>query len=135
MGRKLAFLETHKLIQNFETVFGGIDLPACISICDDNGLIIYSVGECADQLILESLFGYLIMSFESTSEKLKLTNEYLDNLLIQTKSKVFYVDDIQQEFGLYMIVQTTPELMNKVLPFLKNIVRTISKIITKSSID
>ncbi len=128
----MAFLETHKMIQTFENVFGGIDLPACISICDDNGLIIYSVGECADQWILESLFSSLIMSYESTSKKLSLTDESLDNLVIQTESKVFYVDDIQKDFGLYMIVQTTPDLMNKVLPFLKNIVTTISKIIIKS---
>jgi hypothetical protein len=129
----VAFLETHKMIQTFESVFGGIDLPACISICDDNGLIIYSVGECGDQWLLESLFSYLIMSFESTSQKLNLTDESLDNLVIQTNSKIFYVDDIQKEHGLYMIVQTTPELMSKVVPFLKNIVNAIARIISKSS--
>ena len=50
-------LGTHEIIQAFEAVFGEmIDLPACISICDNDGLLIYSVGECEDQWALESWF-------------------------------------------------------------------------------
>ncbi len=68
---------THEIIKIFDSVFSGIDLPACISLVDNNGLLIYSVGECADQWVLESLFSYLIMSFELTQDKLKLTSEQI----------------------------------------------------------
>ena len=119
--------KTYEIIGNFETVFGGIDLPACISICDNDGLLIYTVGECEDQWILESLYSHLIASFESTQEQLKLTKEILDSLVITTGTKVYYIDEISHDFGLYMIIQTDPSLMNKVLPFLKNLVIAIER--------
>ena len=118
---------THEIIEIFNSVFSGIDLPACISLVDNNGLLIYSVGECADQWILESLFSYLIMSFELTRDKLKLTSEKLDSLVVTTERKVFYIDDISGTLGLYMIIQTNPDLMNRVLPFLKNIVSSVEE--------
>ncbi len=124
---------THEIIKIFNSVFGGIDLPACISLVDNNGLLIYSVGECADQWVLESLFSYLIMSFELTQDKLKLTSEHLDSLVVTTKRKVFYIDDISGELDLYIIIQTNPDLMNKVLPFLKNIVTSVEKNFKKSN--
>ena len=121
-------LGTHEIIQAFEAVFGEmIDLPACISICDNDGLLIYSVGECEDQWALESLLSYLIMSYEATQEKLSLTDENLDSLVITTGNKVYYVDNVGGKEGLFMIIQTTPVLMTKVLPFLKNIVINIEK--------
>ena len=123
---------THEIIKIFDSVFSGIDLPACISLVDADGLLIYSVGECEDQWVLESMFSYLIMSFESTREKLKLTDEFLDSLVVSTKKKVFYVDDISGKFDLYMILQTSPNLMNKVLPFLKNIVTSVEKNLEKT---
>ena len=118
---------THEIIEIFNSVFSGIDLPACISLVDNNGLVIYSVGECADQWLLESLFSYLIMSFELTRDKLKLTREKLDSLVVTTERKVFYIDDISGTLGLYMIIQTNPDLMNRVLPFLKNIVSSVEE--------
>ncbi len=126
------YLGTHEIIKIFNSVFSGIDLPACISLVDSDGLLIYSVGECADQWSLESMFSYLIMSFESTREKLKLTDEFLDSLVVATKIKVYYVDDISGELDLYMIIQTSPNLMNKVLPFLKNIVTSVEKNLHKT---
>jgi len=120
-------LGTHEIIKIFNNVFSGIDLPACISLVDNDGLLIYSVGECADQWVLESLFSYLIMSFELTREKLKLADEHLDSLVVTTERRVFYIDDISGNFDLYMIIQTSPDLMNKVLPFLKNIVTSVEK--------
>ena len=123
---------THEIIKIFNSVFGGIDLPACISLVDHNGLLIYSVGECADQWVLESLFSYLIMSFELAREKLILADEYLDSLVVTTKKKVFYIDDIAGKFDLYMIIQTRPDLMNKVLPFLKNIVTSVENNLKES---
>ena len=123
---------THEIIKIFDSVFSGIDLPACISLVDNNGLLIYSVGECADQWVLESLFSYLIMSFELTQDKLKLTSEHLDSLVVTTERKVFYIDDISGELDLYIIIQTSPDLMNKVLPFLKNIVTSVEKNLKKS---
>ena len=123
---------THEIIKIFDSVFSGIDLPACISLVDNNGLLIYSVGECADQWVLESLFSYLIMSFELTQDKLKLASEHLDSLVVTTERKVFYIDDISGELDLYIIIQTSPDLMNKVLPFLKNIVTSVEKNFKKS---
>jgi len=120
-------LGTHEIIKTFDSVFSGIDLPACISLVDSNGLLIYSVGECADQWVLESLFSSLISSFELTQENLKLAKEQLDSLVVTTERKVFYIDDISGKFDLYIIIQTVPDLMNKVLPFLKNIVTLVEK--------
>ena len=117
----------NELIGDFEDVFGGIDLPACISICDDEGLLIYSVGDCENQWILESLYSSLVSSYEQTQKQLDLTNEALDSLVITTESRVYYIDEISLDMGLYMIIQTYPELMNKVLPFLKSLVRIIEK--------
>ncbi len=125
-------LGTHEIIQAFEAVFGEmIDLPACISLCDNDGLLIYSVGECADQWVLESLLSYLIMSFEATFDKLIQINEVLDSLVITTGDKVYYIDNVGGKEGLYMIIQTTPVLMNKVLPFLKNIVENVEKSLSR----
>jgi hypothetical protein len=123
-----------ELIGDFEDVFGGIDLPACISICDTEGLLIYSVGACENQWILESLYSSLVKSFESTQEQLNLTNESLDSLLITTGSKVYYIDEISHEFELYMIIQTDPELMNKVLPFLKSLVMIIERTLKRKKL-
>jgi hypothetical protein len=128
----MAYLKTHEIIKNFEAVFGGISLPACILICDEDGLLIYSVGECADQWILENLCSYLISSFEATQKQLKATDESLDNLMITTKRKVFYIDQISKDLGLYMVIQTSPVLMHKVQPFLKNIVIAIQKNLQES---
>ena len=117
----------NELIGDFEDVFGGIDLPACISICDNEGLLIYTVGDCDNQWILEGLYSSLIMSYEKTQKQLNLTNESLDSLVITTERKVYYIDEISYDLELYMIIQTDPELMNKVLPFLKSLVMIIEK--------
>jgi len=67
------------------------------------------------------------MSFELTRDKLKLTSENLDSLVVTTERKVFYIDDISENLDLYLIIQTNPDLMSKVLPFLKNIVISVEK--------
>lgn len=113
---------THEVIATLENTFSGMDLPACISLVDSDGLVVYSVGACEEQWILESLNAHLIMSFESTLEKLIMLDEVLDSLVISAGNKVFYVNDLRGGQGLYIIVQTSPSLMNKVLPFLKNVV-------------
>jgi len=115
---------THEVISVMEEAFGGMDLPACISLVDSDGLVVYNIGACEDQLILESLNAYLIMAFENTLEQLLILNEVLDSLVINTGKKVFYVDDLRGGHNMFIIVQTSPELMNKVLPFLKNVVNT-----------
>jgi hypothetical protein len=115
----------HNVIQVIEETFQGIDLAACISLVDADGLVIYSVGECADQIFLEGLNAYLIMSFESTLAKLLELNQILDSLVVNTGESVFYIDDSRGGSNLYIIVRTTQKLMNKVLPFLKNFVRAI----------
>jgi hypothetical protein len=116
---------THEVIAVMEEAFGGMDLPACISLVDSDGLVIYNIGSCDDQLILESLNAYLIMSFEKTMEQLIVLSEVLDSLVINTGNKVFYVDDLRGGQNMFIIVQTSPELMNRVLPFLKSVVSTI----------
>ena len=78
-------------------------------------------------MYLYVMLSYLIMSYEATQEKLSLTDENLDSLVITTGNKVYYVDNIGGKEGLFMIIQTTPVLMTKVLPFLKNIVINIEK--------
>lgn len=115
----------HNVIRVIEETFQGIDLAACISLVDTDGLVIYSVGECADQWILEGLNAYLIMSFESTLNKLLDLNQMLDSLVVNTGESVFYIDDLRGGSDLYIIIRTSPELMNKVLPFLKNFVKAI----------
>ena len=115
----------HNVIRIIEETFQGIDLAACISLVDADGLVIYSVGECADQWVLEGLNAYLIMSFESTLKKLVDLNQMLDSLVVNTGESVFYIDDLRGGANLYIIIRTSPKLMNKVLPFLKNFVRAI----------
>lgn len=116
---------THNVIKVIEETFQGIDLAACIALVDSDGLVIYSVGECADQWILEGLNAYLIMSFESTLHKLMELNQILDSLVVNTGQSVFYIDDLRGGSNMYIIIRTSPELMNKVLPFLKNFVKAI----------
>ncbi len=116
---------THNVIQVIEETFQGIDLAACIALVDADGLVIYSVGECADQWFLEGLNAYLIMAFESTLNKLLDLNQMLDSLVVNTGESVFYIDDLRGGSNLYVIIRTSPKLMNKVLPFLKNFVRAI----------
>ncbi len=115
----------HNVIRIIEETFQGIDLAACISLVDADGLVIYSVGECADQWVLEGLNAYLIMSFESTLKKLVDLNQMLDSLVVNTGESVFYIDDLRGGGNLYIIIRTSPKLMNKVLPFLKNFVKAI----------
>jgi hypothetical protein len=121
-------ISTHEVISVIEEAFGDIDIPACISLVDTDGLIIHSIGStCGDQIFLESLNAHLIMSFELTMEKLLALNEILDSLVVHTGEKVFYIDDIRGREGLFIIVESNPNLMNKVLPFLKNFVQSIEK--------
>lgn len=115
----------HNVIKIIEETFQGIDLAACISLVDTDGLVIYSVGECADQWLLEGLNAYLIMSFESTLQKLLELNQILDSLVVNTGESVFYIDDLRGGTDLFIIIRTSPKLMNKVLPFLKNFVNAI----------
>ena len=118
-------MSAHDVIKVIDDTFQGIDLAACISLVDNDGLVIHSIGECADQWLLESLNAYLIMSFESTLSKLLDLNQILDSLVINTGDSVFYIDDLRGKTDLYLIIRTSQELMNKVLPFLKNFVRAI----------
>lgn len=118
-------MSAHDVIKVIDDTFQGIDLAACISLVDNDGLVIHSIGECADQWLLESLNAYLIMSFESTLSKLLDLNQILDSLVINTGDSVFYIDDLRGKTDLYLIIRTSQGLMNKVLPFLKNFVRAI----------
>lgn len=118
-------MSAHNVIKVIEDTFQGIDLAACISLVDGDGLVIYSIGECADLWLLEGLNAYLIMAFESTLSKLLELNQILDSLVINTGESVFYVDDLRGSSNLYLIIRTSPKLMNKVLPFLKNFVRAV----------
>ena len=118
-------MSAHNVIKVIEETFQGIDLAACISLVDSDGLVVHSIGECADQWLLESLNAYLIMSFESTLSQLLDLNQILDSLVINTGESVFYIDDLRGKNDLYIIIRTSQKLMNKVLPFLKNFVRAI----------
>ncbi|NHJ00786.1 MAG: hypothetical protein EAX86_01535 [Candidatus Heimdallarchaeota archaeon] len=121
-------MSAHEVIEIIEQTFTGIDIAACISIVDSDGLVIYSTGtQCEEQTLLESLNAYLIMSFESTLNQLIALNQILDSLIINTGDAVFYIDDLRGSSSLYIIIRTTPILLNKVLPFLKNFVRTLEK--------
>ncbi|UCE14287.1 MAG: hypothetical protein JSV04_03700 [Candidatus Heimdallarchaeota archaeon] len=117
---------THELISVIDEVLGGIELPGtCLSLVDSDGLVIHSVGGCGELTVLESLHAHLITSFENTLSQLDNFNQKLDSIVINAGDTVFYVDDLTGGTGLYLIIRTTPELMNKVLPFLKTVVQTI----------
>lgn len=121
-------MSAHEIISIIEEIFSGIDIAACISIVDSDGLVIYSIGtQCEEQTILESLNAYLIMSFESTLTQLIALNQILDSLIINTGEAVFYIDDLRGSANLYVVIRTSPTLLNKVLPFLKSFVRTLEK--------
>ena len=117
---------THAIIGVMEETFGGIDLPGtCISLVDSDGLVIHNEGECDDLPILESLNAHLITSFENTLTQLISVNQILDSVVLNTGETVYYVDDLTGGSGLYIVIRTKPKLMNKVLPYLKSITKTI----------
>ena len=117
---------THEIIGVIVETFGGIELPGtCISLVDSDGLVIHSEGECDDLFMHESLNAYLILSFENTLAQLGGLNQILDSLVINTGDAVYYVDDLSGGTGLFLIIRTSPKLMNRVLPFLKSLVKTI----------
>lgn len=117
---------THEVISVIDEVFGDIQLPGtCISLVDSDGLVIHSIGECDDLPVLESLNAHLITSFENTLTQLRSLNQVLDSIVISTAEAAFYIDDLRGGTGLLLIIRTTSKLMYKVLPFLKNFVRTI----------
>ncbi|MHA2202349.1 MAG: hypothetical protein ACW991_01550 [Candidatus Hodarchaeales archaeon] len=117
---------THAIISVMEETFGGIDLPGtCISLVDSDGLVIHNEGECDDLPLLESLNAHLITSFENTLTQLISVNQILDSIVLNTGEIVYYVDDLTGGSGLYLVIRTVPRLMNKVLPFLKSITKTI----------
>jgi len=118
-------MSAHNVIKVIEDTFQGIDLAACISLVDNDGLVVHSIGECPDQWFLESMNAYLISAFESTLTQLLDLNQILDSLVINTGESVFYIDDLRGKADLYIIIRTSQKLMNKVLPFLKNFVRAI----------
>ncbi|WP_455141945.1 hypothetical protein [Candidatus Hodarchaeum mangrovi] len=120
-------MSVRDVIKIIDFTFQGIDIAACISICDSDGLVLYNVGECADQWLLEAISAYLIMAFESTMEKLKSFNEVLDSLIINSGDFVFYIDDLRGKENLFIIIKTSTERMQKVLPFLKNAVGSIER--------
>lgn len=131
-----ALLGTHELISVIDEAFGGIELPGtCISLVDTDGLVIHSVGECDELMALEGLNAHLITSFESTLTELIALNQILDSIVLNTGATTFYVDDLSGGSGLFLIIRTSPKLMNKVLPFLKSFVRTIEIALQAMGID
>jgi len=123
-------LSTHQVISLIEEIFGGIELHACLSLVDSEGLLIYSTGDCLDQWVLEGLNAQLIVAFESTLKaisNLKTFGEPLDYILINAGDTMFYVDDLEGGHGLFLIIRTRTDLMGKVLPFLKSFVKSIEK--------
>ncbi|MFX0120668.1 MAG: hypothetical protein ACFE9A_14895 [Candidatus Hodarchaeota archaeon] len=125
---------THEVISVIDEVFGDIQLPGtCISLVDSDGLVIHSIGECDDLPVLESLNAHLITSFENTLTQLRSLNQVLDSIVISTAEAAFYIDDLRGGTGLLLIIRTTSKLMHKVLPFLKNFVRTIELAIQSKS--
>lgn len=119
-------MATHEIINVMEETFGEIEIPGtCISLVDSDGLVIHNEGECDDLPILESLNAHLITSFESTLTQLISLNQILDSIVLNTGETAFYVDDLTGGAGLYLIIRTSSDLLNKVLPFLKNLVRSI----------
>ncbi|MFX1336063.1 MAG: hypothetical protein ACFFAM_16655 [Promethearchaeota archaeon] len=125
---------THEVISVIDEVFGDIQLPGtCISLVDSDGLVIHSIGECDDLPVLESLNAHLITSFENTLTQLTSLNQVLDSIVISTAEAAFYIDDLRGGTGLLIIIRTTSKLMHKVLPFLKNFVKTIELAIQSKS--
>jgi hypothetical protein len=117
---------THEVISVIEETFGGIELPGtCISLVDTDGLVIHSVGECDELSILESLNAHLITSFENTLAQMISLNQVLDSIILSTGETVFYVDDLSGGTGLFLVIRTQPKMLEKVMPFLKSLVRTI----------
>ncbi|MFW9854536.1 MAG: hypothetical protein ACFFFG_05730 [Candidatus Thorarchaeota archaeon] len=120
------------LVAVMEEALSGMELPACISLVDSDGLVVYSIGNCLETVILESFNAYLIMSFESTTSKLESMNEILDYQILNTGDKSIYVDDLRGSEGLFIIVQAGPAVMTKILPFLKSFVSTVESAFERS---
>jgi hypothetical protein len=113
-----------------EEIFGGIELHACLSLVDSEGLVLYSTGDCFDQWVLEGLNAQLIVAFESTMNaiaKLPVFDSPLDYILINAGDTMFYVDDLAGNLQLFLIIRTRTDLMEKVLPFLKSFVSSVEK--------
>ncbi|WP_455141943.1 hypothetical protein [Candidatus Hodarchaeum mangrovi] len=126
---------THRVISLIEEIFGGIELHACFSLVDSEGLVLYSTGDCLDQMLLEGLNAQLIVAFESTLkafQDIPFSNSSLDYILINSGDIMFYVDDLAGDLGLFLIIRTRTDLMERVLPFLKSFVKTVEKNLTKS---
>ena len=127
---------THKVISIIEEIFGGIELHACVSLVDSEGLVLYSTGDCLDQMILEGLNAQLIVAFESALRAfwdVPLSNASLDYILINSGAIMFYVDDLVGELGLFLIIRTRTDLMERVLPFLKSFVGIVEKNLIRSN--
>lgn len=120
------------LIAVIEEALSGMELPACMSLVDTDGLVVYSIGNCLETVLLESFNAHLIMSFESTMTELLGLNEVLDYQILNTGDKSIYIDDLRGSEGLFIIVQTNPEIMTKILPFLKSFVSSVESAFERS---
>ncbi|MFW9854873.1 MAG: hypothetical protein ACFFFG_07415 [Candidatus Thorarchaeota archaeon] len=129
---QISSLSHSDLIAVMEEALSGMELPACISLVDTDGLVVYSVGDCLETILLESFNAHAIMSFESTMTELLGLNEVLDYQILNTGDLSIYIDDLRGSQGLYIIVHTAPAVMTKILPFLKSFVTTVEAAFERS---
>lgn len=122
-----------EVIALFTEALCGIELPACITLCDNEGLILFSVGNClGDDLQAQNLYAYLIMTYDAAVTNLKTVKEEADNILISSKDDhAFFVDCIDEETGVFLLVKAKQGMMTKVLPFLNSIIKKM-EILLKS---
>jgi hypothetical protein len=122
-------LAQHEVIAVFQEALSDIQLPACITLSDEEGLILYSIGDCGDDIVIESVNAQLIMAYESLRTSLVDSKRELDYLLTSSSECSYFIDNLNSGKH-FMIVRTKEEIMMKILPFLRSVTDSIQKMMS-----
>ena len=104
----------HLVIELFQQALGDLDLPACISLLDAEGLTLYSVGQCDDLS-----YANLVILFEESKKQLERLNKIPTGLIINTNTGLSYYIHELGNTRLFVVVYSEYATMLNIFPLLE----------------
>lgn len=123
--------EEKEPIQIISEIFQDLpDLPVCIGIVDEEGLVLVHAGDCYDIGLFQAHLAILIEAFEAL--KPKVTDYIPGNLNLITlefDNDSFYLDDLTGTgVNLYLVAHShSSELLQRAIPLIRSIVNKIEQ--------
>jgi len=117
---------THIVISLLQEALGDLNLPGCVAICDGDGLALTSLGERCDEMVC---YACLLVAFEETEKQLERLEEAITSMIVSTSRDTSFFIHKLREKSLFVVFYTQIDTMEKVLPFLRTLVRKIERLL------